>query len=514
VQLLPFIQWKTQKGYEVITAYIDVIGSDTFSVRDYLEDLYNAPGSPKPSFVLFVGDAQQIEPYNSGPPFYHYTDLRLCEFTGDDLPEIYYGRFSAQNMTQLQPQIDKTLEYERYEMPDPSYLAEVTMIAGVDDWFAETYGNGQINYGTNLYFNASHGIYSHTWLYPESSTPGTTEAIIQTVNDGIGFINYTAHCDHDGFYDPSFTVSDISGLTNAHKYLLGIGNCCLSNTFGPDYSTPCFGEAWLQAPDGGGVGYIGGSDGTAWDEDYWWGVGYGPVIAEGATYEQTGLGAYDGIFHDHGEPVSEHYVANDAIIYCGNLAVTESGSDLATYYWEIYHLMGDPSVMTYMGVPVENSVSHPDTVLFADSIVTVLADPASYVGISMGGALHGAGYVDTSGIADISITPFGTAGVGDIVVCGQNRVPYFSTFQVVPASALFTCGDADGSDEVDIDDVTYLIAYIFSGGPAPDPVEAGNADCADSPWAVDIDDVVYLISYIFSGGHEPCDPDGDGVPDC
>ncbi|MCK4657195.1 MAG: hypothetical protein KAT85_09170 [candidate division Zixibacteria bacterium] len=31
---------------------------------------------------------------------------------------------------------------------------------------------------------------------------------------------------------------------------------------------------------------------------------------------------------------------------------------------------------------------------------------------------------------------------------------------------------------------------------------------------VDIDDVVYLITYIFSGRHSSCDPYGGGVPDC
>ncbi|MCK4657786.1 MAG: hypothetical protein KAT85_12160, partial [candidate division Zixibacteria bacterium] len=73
------------------------------------------------------------------------------------------------------------------------------------------------------------------------------------------------------------------------------------------------------------------------------------------------------------------------------------------------------------------------------------------------------------------------------------------------------CGDADASGEVDIDDVVYLIAYIFAGGPAPVPYEAGDANCAGG---VDIDDVVYLIAYIFSGGPDPCDPDGDEIPDC
>lgn len=72
-------------------------------------------------------------------------------------------------------------------------------------------------------------------------------------------------------------------------------------------------------------------------------------------------------------------------------------------------------------------------------------------------------------------------------------------------------GDADGSGDIDIDDVVFEINYIFAGGPAPDPYESGDSDCSG---AIDIDDVVYLISYIFSGGPPPGDPDNDGVPDC
>jgi hypothetical protein len=75
----------------------------------------------------------------------------------------------------------------------------------------------------------------------------------------------------------------------------------------------------------------------------------------------------------------------------------------------------------------------------------------------------------------------------------------------------YVCGDADASGAVDIDDVVYLIAYIFSDGPPPVPEESADADCSEG---VDIDDVVYLIAYIFSGGGEPCDTDGDEVPDC
>ncbi len=65
----------------------------------------------------------------------------------------------------------------------------------------------------------------------------------------------------------------------------------------------------------------------------------------------------------------------------------------------------------------------------------------------------------------------------------------------------YTCGDADGEGTINIADAVYLIAYIFSHGPAPSPLAAGDADCSGD---INIADVVYLISYIFSHGPEPC----------
>jgi hypothetical protein len=64
----------------------------------------------------------------------------------------------------------------------------------------------------------------------------------------------------------------------------------------------------------------------------------------------------------------------------------------------------------------------------------------------------------------------------------------------------YSPGDADGSGDVDISDVVFLITYIFSGGMPPVPLASGDANCSQG---VDISDVVFLISYIFSGGKTP-----------
>ncbi len=101
-----------------------------------------------------------------------------------------------------------------------------------------------------------------------------------------------------------------------------------------------------------------------------------------------------------------------------------------------------------------------------------------------------------------------------VAVSDSDLPPKVDTMSIVfhvVVGQQYLCGDVDGSGFVDIDDPVYLIAYIFQGGPEPDPLESGDADCAGG---VDIDDVVYLIEYIFMGGDGPCDPDGDGDPDC
>ena len=473
--LEPFIEWKTQKGFTVITAYTDEIGFSSTDIKDYIDSAYQAGtiSDPAPSFVLFVGDAQEIPPF-SGSAGSHITDLKFCEFTGDNLPEIYYGRFSASDTADLRPQIEKTLEYEKYLMPDPSYLEHVTMVSGYDSYGHDvTHGNGQINYGSTYYFNAAHGIDPYIWLSPASSSGTAPADIIQTIRDGTGFYNYTAHCSHDGHGTPSFVSSDVSGLNNEHKYLLAIGNCCQANTFGTGYSTPCFGEVFLRAENEGGIGYIGGTNSTYWDEDYYWGVGYGPIIGAGPTYEETGQGAYDGVFHDHGEPVTKHFVTNSAIIFAGNLAVSQGGSR-DDYYWEIYTLMGDPSVMTYLGIPTANTVTYSPTIMMTASSFEVQADPASYVGISFDGVLHGQGYVDETGMLDVPLTAFGAPGEAIVVITGQNKIPVIDTVDVITPDGPFVVYDycdindltgGNGNNLIDYGETVYLGMQLENVGP-------------------------------------------------
>ena len=83
-----FVEWKTQKGYIVEIVYTNDIGTSASSIRAYLMELYNNPSIqlPAPSFVLLVGDTNQIPAsYSSGG---HVSDLDYCDFTGDGVPDM------------------------------------------------------------------------------------------------------------------------------------------------------------------------------------------------------------------------------------------------------------------------------------------------------------------------------------------------------------------------------------------------------------------------------------------
>lgn len=436
--LQPFVQWKTRKGFRVVEAYTSnpQVGTTALSIKNYLQNLYNAgtQSDPAPSFVLLVGDIAQI-PSFSGQAGSHVSDLYFCEYTGDYLPEVYYGRFSATTVAELQPQIDKTLEYEQYTMPDPSFLAQTVMIAGQDANYGPLHGDGQINYGTATYFNGGHNLTSNTYLH--STSGSSASQIIQNVSNGVCFANYTAHGWEGGWADPSFGVSDVNSLQNAHKYPLMVGNCCLSNKFD---NNVCFGEALLRANEKGAIGYIGGSNNTYWNEDYYWGVGY-KTVGIAPVYDINNLGAYDRTFHDHGETAGEWYATQGQMVYAGNLAVTQSGSS-AQYYWEIYHLMGDPSLMVYYGVPPQLNATYPALITLGTTSFTVNTEPDAYVALSIGGVLYGAAIADNMGVAVINFSPISVPGTADVVATKQNRAPFINTVVVASNAGPYVIYDS------------------------------------------------------------------------
>gem|GEM_PF-222432 len=432
--LAPLVEWKTKKGFRVIEMYKGKPGTGETpeEFKTSLSQLYHNPpaGTAPPGFLLIVGDVDQI-PSSAGTG--HITDLYYACYDGegDYLPELFYGRFSANTVDELIPQIEKTLEYEQYLFPDPSFLDEAVMIAGVDNTYASLHGNGQIRYGTSYYINSAHGITSHTYLYPESGS--ASEAIKSHLRNGVGFVNYTGHGQYDRWENPVFSISDIPSLTNTHRFPLIIGNGCATNRM-EHYA--CLGEALLRAPGKGALGYIGCSNDSYWDEDYYWAVGVGNIVSH-PLYEETGPGMYDKVFHEGNESENSWAPAQGQMVFAGNMAVLEGSPRYAKYYWEIYQLMGDPSLMPYFSVPEQLTASFHSQVPVGTSYLNVLTLPGAYAALSSETQLMAAAHAGEDGLAVLRFEPLTQTDTLYLVITAQNHQPLFDTLMVSDPDSVF-----------------------------------------------------------------------------
>lgn len=424
--LQPLVDWKRLKGFRVIEAYTadPQVGKTSASIREYLSGLYHnpPPGLAPPSYLLIAGDVEHVPLSQSVG---QVTDLYYTTFDGPDdyLPEMFHGRISVKDELQLTHVINKILMYERYEFPDPSFLDRTILIAGYDASYAPVHGNGQINYAAGYYFNESKGINAKVHLHPQAAS--LDAEIRQEISLGAALVNYTGHGEHYGWLDPALRMEHIDEMENQYRFGLMIGNGCSTNQFSRT-DGDCFAEAILKLEDRGAIGYIGCTNDSYWDEDFYWSVGVGSITSD-PLYEATTHGYYDKLFHLGDEAVEDWSPSLGEMIFAGNMTVQQSTSARKKYYWEIYQLMGDPSLVPWFTTPGNEVVTHPSVIPANARYISVQASPYDYVAVSSGGELLHAAHTDMSGMVYLPLPATDQPGELVLVVTGDLRQPYIDT---------------------------------------------------------------------------------------
>ena len=488
-QLDSFVQWKRRKGYLTDIVYTDsaAVGSTTTSISSFIQSQYtNATASnPAPTFLLIVGDHEQIPAFTGTTASDHITDLYYISWTpGDNIPDCYCGRFSAQNVSQLTPQIEKTLMYEQYTFNDPSFLDRAVLVAGVDGGSSGDYGythaDPAMDYAATHYINSTQGFAqvryfkNNTTIIPlasgvtiGSSASSNSATVRGYYNQGAGWINYSAHGSATSWGTPSFTTTHISSMTNTQKFGLMIGNCCLTNKF---ETTTCFGEALLRKGNYcGAVGYIGGSNSTYWNEDFYWAVGLRSGISAtmSMAYNAANLGAYDRLCHTHGESYNQWALTQGAVMMVGNMAVESSTSSRKLYYWEIYHLMGDPSVMPYLTQASVMPVSAPSVLARGTNSLTVSAVPYAYVALTdtMTHSLVACAYADSTGHAVLSLPATLPVGGYELAASAQQYRTTFTQVSIIsPSGAYPVVGNVTALLPLDAGDTVSVALSLVNLG--------------------------------------------------
>lgn len=427
-----WLTWKKQKG---IAVDVQVVANNANSttIKNLIYSRYNAN---HPSFLVLVGDETVVTYYTLWDYDSSYgnaaSDLEYASVDGDVYHDMFLSRMPVSSTTELNNLVNKILMYEKYTMPDPSYLDETLLIAGWDSDATEYIGKPTIQYANNYYFNSAHGITPHVFI-----TTGSGQTTCYNYINQVGFVNYTAHGDIQKWHDPQFTNTNVNSLSNTNKYFWAMGNCCLTANFkNAQNNLTCFGEAMVRAANKGAWGYIGSIPESLWYEDYYFAVGATNTFGQMPTQTQTKTGAYDALFDE------TSFNTLNAVPFIGNVAVSYAHANGYTssvndeYYWRAYYCFGDGSVMPYLKKPAANTVSHAGTFAIGQPTYTVSADPGSYVSITIDNEIVGVAQVPSNGTVEVPLYA-GVPGNGMIVVTRNQRQPYIGNITVTGEGAQY-----------------------------------------------------------------------------
>jgi hypothetical protein len=420
--LEPFFRWKRQKGYKLDILYRgkNLAGTTYSELKQTISGIYSSASSNghPPEYLLIIGDATRIPTYGSG----YLTDMYYGEFDGegDFIPDMYIGRIPASDTTSVKSFVSKVISYEKFEFADTNkFYSRALAFAGKDATYAN-YMNGQVKYAITNYLNAANRINEFHFYYPDGYTK--KDSIMNLISKGLSFVNYSGHGASTGWLHIEIKSPDVKNLKNKNMYPFIISNACRTAQFD---DTTSFGNKMVLASNKGAIGFIGCSNDSYWDEDFYWAVGSGSPGSD-PKYINTGLGAYDRLFHTHSELPSEWCISMGQVNYAGNLAVSTSPSLRKKYYWETYNLLGDPSLLPILGNPSPFSISLPDTLPKGIRSLSVTIDPFTYIAISDFNNLWDASYASPSGSATLDL-PSITGDSCLLVITGQNRIPLIKT---------------------------------------------------------------------------------------
>ena len=399
---LVYSDWKVQKGFYTTVAPLSETGSTRNEIYAYIQDAYLNWEVP-PTYVLLFGDTNLIPCYE-GSTGNHETDLKYVLVVGGDwLPDIIIGRLPFRSSEQLRTMLEKNQDYETLYLPDTAFMNDACFIASDDPWYWDL-AEDTHRYVIRNYMRPS-GIRS-TPIRGHSG--GNTQDITNAVNEGQTLVVYSGHGWTGGWGGPSFDQNNIRNLTNQDKYPFVLSHACDTGSY---EQNECYGETWLREPNKGGLAFWGASNSTYWDED---------DFLERRMYDAAFLRSYTTI----GEMAY-------AALFWMNIA----GWGMSHYYFEVYNILGDPTVDIYMGYPYTADVTYPGSITVGpqDFTVEVLDGGEgvehALVCLMKDVEVYETGYTDSEGSITLSIDPT-SSGTLEVTVTGHNMVPHEGTVTV------------------------------------------------------------------------------------
>ena len=335
--LADFVTLKEGQGFAVSVANLTTVGGNTTTaIKNYIKTQYL--GANPPDYVILVGDyypgnAADLTNWDFRSDDYgnYRTDLHYYTMDNDTefVPDIFGGRFPVRTVAQLTAMIDKYLAYQDLSGVEP-WIKKAEFLASNDGSYYDV-AEASHNYVINSY-TLPHG---YTGIFPNNPQPGgdkiyaityggTGAHAVASMNDDRAFIVYSGHGASTFWDAPRVNQTDIRNMTGvAISYVAS--HACVTADFNTAES---FGDTWVIEPVSGGLTFFGASDNSYWDQD--------------DVLERT---VFDTLYAD---PELIDVPSVGSMTHAGLLQV-DAQLSMGDYYWEEYHIFGDPSLVITMG---------------------------------------------------------------------------------------------------------------------------------------------------------------------
>lgn len=423
----PVAAWKREKGLTVQLVSTLETGVDRNQIRAYINNLYRTAPVP-PQYVLLVGDIDNVPAFD-----FHgvVSDHQYAMQEGNDfLPDLYVGRLSASNESELRAIVAKVLRHEqdpfRAEGAGGGAWMGRALVVGADyasttpvecsRWIRRELldsGWGQVD---SVYFPPHHG----------SGTP----LISARINQGVSLVTYRGWAyGSQGWDRPTFLNNHVASLNNGWMLPVVMSFVCLNNKFD---DPECFGESWLRAGTAeqprGAVAFIG--NGEHWSHTRF--------------NDGSAIGTIEALERDDTRRLGDLLNAAKLNLlrqFPLEIPYESEAGESVEFYFYIYNLLGDPQMDLWAGVPREITVEHLATVPAGSNHLDVRVTegggvPVSgvRVAVTQDGALLGCAWTGADGAV---VIPAGFASGGGpvrVTVTGENVMPYRGTAEVSPVA--------------------------------------------------------------------------------
>jgi gingipain R len=336
----PLVDWKNQKGIRT-KLYLypkDIGGSGEAAIKTFITNKYT---SDKITYVLLVGEhvdvpaLLQSDASGKGPG-----DALYSLISGNDLyADLFVGRLSSSNESEIQVMVDKILKYEK----EPDMTGDwYSRCAGMASLQASSMDPGRPDITWQEEMRPVFEKYGYKFdsLYHGYILLDPAK-ITTVINAGLSWFNFMGHGRPNTieFTFPTaiaWPASNILSSTNGDKQAVFISVACNN---GSSIDTTCMAETWCKTKGKGGIAFLGSTLLQDW------------TPPQHAQKEMVNLLCAD------------EFISLGGIIYNGKSKTVEaSGATNADKTIKSWTLFGDPSLLVSSKKTQEVKVTSPANV--------------------------------------------------------------------------------------------------------------------------------------------------------